>query len=237
MVLAVMETSKFCRGINSLRPGRKQIASVTAIHYVPIFWSIMAESYCILKGFCVLAEELEIIDAHAPLWPVVRPYLDAALRLEQYGEDYRWHGWHKQQITRFLATLPPHCSLIVGVWEVSESGDGTEEQEVLLLGMVCEVIAGEVRSLRTLAALTAADMGGKKQWKPGFEDAMEIMRAARLQVAPVAWALFTDKATWNEWVLTESEADCRADKGELLDNFARQGRCVLLGSQISCQRK
>ena len=228
MLLPVKETSNFCRATIHCT-----LICRCEIHYVPTFWRIMIESYCFLKGFSVLAEELQIIDAHAPLWPAVRPYLDAALRLEQYGADYRWHGWNKQQVTRFLATLPPHCSLIVGVWEEQE----TEKQEVLVLGLVCEVVAGEVCSLRTLDALTASDMSGMKQWEPGFEDAMELIRAARTQVAPVAWALFTDKATWNEWVLTESDADCSVDKGELLDRFAHQGRCVLMGSQISCQRK
>lgn len=193
----------------------------------------MAESFGMLKGFRVLAEELEIIDANEPLWLAARPFLDAALRLEQSGEDYLWHGWNKRQITHFLATLPQVCSLVVGVWEVREDEGGIEERETLVLGVVCAVIAGEVRSIRTFAALTEADMGGKKQWEPGFEDAMEIMRAARTQVAPVAWALFTDKATWNEWIFTGDEEERGIDKGELLARFARQGRCVLMGSQTA----
>lgn len=196
----------------------------------------MAESFCILKGFRVLAEELEIVDADAPLWSAARPYLEAALRLEQYGEDYLWYGWNKRQITRFLATLPQVCSLIVGVWEEQEGGDSTEELEILVLGVVCAVVAGEVCSIRTFAALTEADMRGQKQWEPGFEDAMEIMRAARTQVAPVAWALFTDKAAWNEWIFTGGEDESEIDKGELLASFARQGRCVLMGSQAAQHR-
>jgi hypothetical protein len=89
--------------------------------------------------------------------------------------------------------------------------------------------------------LTSSGLKPTKELEPGFEDALEIMRAARAQVAPVAWALFTDKMTWNEWVFAIAENDRKdngvsdnvMDKGELLATFARQGRCVLMGSQTA----
>lgn len=180
----------------------------------------------------MLAEELEVIDADSPLWSAVRPFLDAALRLEQNGEDYTWHGWSKRQIASFLATLPQPCSLVVGVWKI-QADEAAEEQEIVALGVVCAVVGGEVCSIRTFDALTEESRGVKRQWEPGSEDALEIMRAARSQVAPVSWALFTDTTTWNEWVLADDEAGNGIDKGELLATFARQGRCVLMGSQTA----
>jgi hypothetical protein len=53
------------------------------------------------------------------------------------------------------------------------------------------------------------------------------MRITGIQVAPVAWALFTDQTTWNEWLFAED------DKDELIASLAKQGRCVLMGSQAS----
>jgi len=101
------------------------------------------------------------------------------------------------------------------------------------LGVVCEVIAGEVSSLRTFDALTTDTLKPVKELEPGIEDALEILRAARLQVAPVAWALFTDKATWDRWLWTDESAEENVNKGEQLAMFARQGRCVLMGSQTA----
>ena len=49
----------------------------------------------------------------------------------------------------------------------------------------------EVRSIRTFEALIAAGLKPIKQLEPSYEEALEIMRAARVQIAPVAWALFT----------------------------------------------
>ena len=191
----------------------------------------------------VLAEELIVIDAQSPLWAAARPFLDAALRLELNDDGYVWHGWSKQQIEGLLASLPQHCSLVVGVWEIQTCEDSVVEQETLSIGVVCEVINGTVTTIRTFDALLEAGLKAAKDLEPGFEDALVIMRAARNMVAPVAWALFTDRGTWNEWVLAcnkddsvdgandVDDADSEIDKGELLATFARQGRCVLMGSQ------
>jgi hypothetical protein len=188
----------------------------------------------------VLAEELVVIDGDAPLWAAARPYLDAALRLEQNGDAYAWYGWNKQQIDIFLLTLPSHCSLVIGVWEILVNVDTTAEEELLTMGVVGEIVDGEVCSIRTFDALTASGLRPTNELEPGFEDALEIMRAARTQVAPVAWALFTDKMTWNEWIFAVAKDDSVVnsviDKGEMLATFARQGRCVLMGSQTAHQQ-
>lgn len=186
----------------------------------------------------VLAEELVVIDAQSPLWATARPLLDAALRLEQNDENYVWHGWNKQQIESLLANLPPRCSLVVGVWEVQADEGTAIEQEILSVGIVCEVVDGTVTSIRTFDALMEAGLKATNELEPGFEDAVAIMRAARSMVAPVAWALFTDRETWNEWVLGCNEDDGDGvnsvrDKGELLATLAREGRCVLMGSRTA----
>ncbi|HEX4204440.1 MAG TPA: hypothetical protein VHZ51_09635 [Ktedonobacteraceae bacterium] len=178
----------------------------------------------------MLAEELSVLDGASSLWQPVRPLLDAALRLDQCDEAYSWHGWHKLQINAFLKGLPAHCSVLFGVWDTLPIEAGKPAQEVLVLGAVCEVQAGEVRSIRTFEALDG--LPALQQLEPGFEHAHEIMRAAKTQVAPVAWALFTDKATWDEWLFAECDNDKRIDKGALLAALAHQGRCVLLGSQV-----
>ena len=104
-------------------------------------------------------------------------------------------------------------------------------QESLVVGCVFEVVDGEVCTIRTFEALTEAGLPSVKELEPGFEHASEIMRVVRTQIAPVAWALFTDKTTWNEWLFGDDDKRDAVDKGELLASFARQGRCVLLGSQ------
>jgi len=184
----------------------------------------------------VFAEELLALDADSSLWLPVRPLLDAALRLSQSDDNYSWHGWSKRQIDDFLSRLPPHCSLVVAVWE-SEVGEGTGsvlEPEQLLLGVVCEVVEGEIASLRTFEALTAGGLKPAQQLEPGIGDALEIMRHAKAQVAPVAWALFTDRITWNEWLLAAGDEEGGViDKGALLASFAAKGRCVLMGSQAA----
>jgi hypothetical protein len=172
----------------------------------------------------VLSEELLIFDADSSLWHQIRPLLDATLQLEQMDESSSWHGWQKQQINAFLQGLPVHCTLLVGVWETS-----TDQREVLALGCVCEVSQGQVCSIRTFEALS--DLPHVQELEPGFEHALALMQAAKIQVAPVAWALFTDKATWDEWLFTEEVDGNTVDKGELLATFATQGRCVLLGNQ------
>ena len=176
----------------------------------------------------MLAEELIVLDVDSSLWRTARPLLEVTLRLEQNDASYSWCGWNKLQMSDFLKKLPPRCSLVIGVWETM--GD-TTEQEVLLLGIVCEVIEGEVCSIRTFEALTGAGLKTPRQLEPGIEDALEIMRVVRAQVAPVAWALFTDKATWDEWLFASADDGGIINKGEMLAALARQGRCVLLGSR------
>lgn len=198
----------------------------------------------------VFAEELLALDADSPLWLPVRPLLDAALRLAQSDDGYCWHGWSKRQINDFLSKLPPRCSLIAAVWE-SEAEEGVGsilEPERLLLGVVCEVVEGQIISLRTFDALTADGLKPAQQLEPGIEDALEIMRHAKAQVAQVAWALFTDRITWNEWLLAAGDAGGAGDagdaggeegkervidKGALLASFAAKGRCVLMGSRAA----
>jgi hypothetical protein len=177
----------------------------------------------------VLAGEFLVIDADAPLWRAVRPLLDLALRLEQNDEAYAWHGWSKRQIDAFLRGLPEHCTLVVGVWETLDEQASTE-RESLVLGCVCEVMEGQVRSLRTFEAFSGLGLPALERLEPGLEHALDVMRFARTQVAPVAWALFTDRATWDEWLFTDDQDE---DKGELLATFARHGRCVLMGSQTA----
>ncbi|GCF10400.1 hypothetical protein [Dictyobacter arantiisoli] len=182
----------------------------------------------------MLAEEFSVIDAASPLWNAARPLLDIALRIEQQSASYSWHGWQKKDLDAFLKALPVHCSLLVGVWQI----DVSLEHEDLWLGCVCEVINGEVHSMRTFDALTSDDLPPIAQLEPGFTHAQVLMLTAEKLVAPVAWALFTDKTTWDEWLLTEATSVEQADtshneKGDLLAALVRQGRCVLLGSQLT----
>ncbi|HVB73041.1 MAG TPA: hypothetical protein VNE38_05745 [Ktedonobacteraceae bacterium] len=179
----------------------------------------------------MLAEELVVVDGDAPLFRRVRPLLDVALRLDSHDTAYRWHGWDKQQINAFLASLPPACCLVVGVWETESDGGETAARERLTLGCVCEVRDGQVHTLRTFESLAGAGLKSVGQLEPGIEDALEIMRAARTILSPVAWALFMEKAAWDEWLFASCEDEAVIDKGELLASLARQGRCVLMGSQ------
>jgi hypothetical protein len=121
----------------------------------------------------------------------------------------------------------------VGVWETIPAELTNHEHEELALGIVCEVLEGEVRSIRTFDALVSAGLEATKLLEPGFDDAIEIMRAAREQVGPVAWALFIEKQTWDEWLFAAEGDGSVVDKGELLASYARQGRCVLMGSQTA----
>ncbi len=181
----------------------------------------------------MLAQELEVLDADSPLWEQGRPLLNAALLLEQQNDRFVWHGWTKQQIVQFLAGLPSPCCLVVGVWETETQQERAIGGERLVLGLICEVVAGEVRSLRTFEALRAAGLRAVDELEPGYEDGIAIMRAAHALVAPVAWALFTDRRTWYEWVLSEAEPGMALDKGEALAALARQGRCVLMGNRTT----
>ena len=173
----------------------------------------------------MLAEELQVVDADAPSWQAIRPMLSIALLLE-HDDAYVWHGWNKAQIVAMLNQLPAHCTLVVGVWSVADDG---QPEEHLVLSCICEIVNGDVQTVRTFETLMSDDLPTAEHLEPGFEHALEIMRVVRLTIAPVAWALFTDKNTWNEWVYTGDEHV--VDKGELLASFAQQGRCVLMGSQ------
>jgi hypothetical protein len=184
---------------------------------------------CVRKEYSVLAEEFVVLDGESPLWIASRSLLDIALRLDQQ-EDYVWHGWKRSHMNAFLQKLPKHCSLLVGVWQ---EGNGQEQTESLVLGVVCEVRDGEVCSLRTFSSLVDESLPETQQLEPGYQHALELMRVAREQVAPVAWALFTDKYTWDEWLFAEKEGEQDIDKGELLAVFASEGRCVLMGSQAA----
>ncbi len=181
----------------------------------------------------MLAEELTVLDADSPLWNTARPLLDATLRLERNDENFSWHGWDKRQIRQFLASLPPECTLVVGVWDILQEEEDGAERELLTIGVVCEVLDGIVHSIRTFNALLNAGLKPVEQLEPGIEDATEILRVVRAAIAPVAWALFTDRATWNEWLFADNVEGQVIDKGELLATFARQGRCVLLGQQAA----
>jgi hypothetical protein len=176
---------------------------------------------------CVLAEELLILDPDSASWQAVRPLLTIALNIEQH-DNYVWYGWNKRQITSFLEHLPAHSTLIVAVWSTD-----VDEQEQLQLGFVCEVREGQICTIRTFESLVGEDVPPVQALEPGAEHALAIMRRVRVQVAPVAWALFTDKATWDEWLYTDekSENHKMIDKEALLTAFAQQGRCVLMGSQ------
>lgn len=185
----------------------------------------------------MLAEELTVLDVDSPLWTTARPLLDAALLLEQNDETFFWHGWDKRQINQFLASLPVQSTLVVGVWDIfreEEDGSGEQvERELLTIGIVCEVMHGVVQSLRTFNALLNTGLKPVAQLEPGIEDATEILRLVKREIAPAAWALFTDRATWNEWIFADSDENQSINKGELLTAFAQQGRCVLLGGQTA----
>jgi hypothetical protein len=127
--------------------------------------------------------------------------------------------------------LPQSSSLVVGVWETIPEEDGSPEYENLVLGFVCEIIDGEVCSIRTFDALTIVGLKPSKQLEPGVDDAREIIRQTEKLVAPVAWALFMEKSAWDEWLFASGDDGIVIDKGQLLATFAHHGRCVLMGSQ------
>ena len=177
----------------------------------------------------MIAEELVIFDSDSTLWQAIRPLLTIALNIEQH-EHYVWHGWDNASITSFLQHLPSPSTLIVGVWSTN-----ADEQEQLQLGFVCEVRDGQVTTIRTFESLVDEDIPPVQELEPGAEHALAIMRYARTHVAPVAWALFTDKETWDAWINADKESDGTenvvVDKGALIQAFAQQGRCVLMGNQ------
>jgi hypothetical protein len=179
----------------------------------------------------LIAEELTVIDSESPLWSLTSSLLDAALRFEQNNELDCWNGWNKRQIQSLLDSLPSRSSLVVGVWETKAVKEDRPEYEKLVIGLVCEVIDGEVSSIRTFDALAAEGLKPSNQLEPGIDDAREIIRYTEMLVAPVAWALFTEKSTWDEWLFANVDESTPIDKGQQLATFAQQGRCVLMGSQ------
>ena len=192
----------------------------------------------------MLTEDFVIVDVNSPSWSAIQPIIEAALRLEQNeGGSSSWHGWDKQQIEAFLQGLPSPCSLLVAVWETEDAVEDDSEgrakgqdqsmQEVFILGCVCEVVGGKVRSIRTFESLQGEDLPSLEELEPGYEHAFELMRVVRKLVAPVAWGLFTDKQTWEEWVFQAGDKPLSYDKGKLLAELAQQGRCVLMGNQTA----
>lgn len=182
----------------------------------------------------MLTEELSIIDPVSPLWNTVRPLLDAALKLEQGPSDMVWHGWHKPQIDAFLRELPDPCTLLVAVWDTSENNEATVDDtapETVAVGIIFEIRAGVIHSLRTIETLVAHGLPPLASLEPGYQHAFDMIRITRTQIAPVAWALFTDWTTWNEWLYAENEQGEPLNKGVLLAEMAHQGRCVLMGSR------
>ena len=185
----------------------------------------------------MLAEDFVVIDPNSPSWGALRPYVEAVLRLEQNEGTSPWYGWDKQQINAFLQRLPSPCALLVAVWETEDAPHGQDAREVLILGCVCEVVAGEVRSIRTFESLQDDDLPPLEELEPGYQHAFELIRVARRLVAPVTWGLFTDKQTWNEWIFQEGGKPLSSnDKGELLAELAQQGRCVLLAQHPTTDR-
>lgn len=181
----------------------------------------------------MLAEDLLVIDGDSPLWPIARPLLHAALQLEQRDQSFSWHGWQKQPISDFLQGLPQRCAIIAGVWETVPGEDPLSDTELLRLGLVCEVIDGQICTIRTFQALLPAGLKPLRELEPGINDALEIMRIVRAEIAPVAWALFTDTTTWNAWMFGSAAQVDDADKATLLAELARKGCCVLLGSRAA----
>lgn len=183
----------------------------------------------------MFAEEIEILDGDPPLLRFIGPLFDVAMRLDLSEEGYTWHGWERASISRFLESLPARCSLLVGVWVTLPGAGEQEEVERLAFGCVLEVVEGEIRSVRTFDALLKNGLKPVEQLEASYEDALELVRLARAQVAPVAWALFIDKKGWDEWLFSEEEGEHGEplDKGEQLAGLARKGRCVLMGSQVN----
>ena len=107
----------------------------------------------------MLAEELVVHDADSPLWQAAKPLLEIAWKLEQSDDTYSWHGWRKAHINAFLASLPRHCSFLVGGWrseELSSIDSITQTTDALIIGLVCEIDAAEIHTVRTFASLTDA---------------------------------------------------------------------------------
>jgi len=180
----------------------------------------------------LLAKDFVVFDSDSPLWLPVSTLLDIALCFDQNDETFSWNGWRKQPIRDFLNSLPSPSSLVAGVWETIPEKEGSPECEKLVVGLVCEIIDGGVSSIRTFDALTVGGLKSSNQLEPGIDDAREIIRQTEMLVAPVVWALFTEKSTWDEWLFANLDESTAVDKGQQLATFTQQGRCVLMGSQL-----
>ncbi len=179
----------------------------------------------------MIAEEFMVIDDSSPLWQSCSSLMDVALRIDGSDDGYSWNGWNKQQIRNFLHSLPSKSSIVLGVWEMSCGKEHYSEREELAIGLVFEVIDGDVYSVRTFDALKADGLKPSNQLEAGIDDAREIIRHAEKVVAPVAWALFLEKTTWDEWLFETIDIDAQADKAQQLEVMTNQGRCVILGSK------
>ncbi len=179
----------------------------------------------------MLVEDLSIVDGASPLWETMRPMLDAALRLETGDDTTVWHGWNKAQVETFLRRSPHHCCVVVAAWETLHD-EQHAERDVLRVGWVGELLDGQVCAIHTLDTLTIVGLPHIHDLEPGYEHARAIMRAVHAGIAPVAWAIFTDKTTWDEWLFATDSEGGVIDKSALLRSLSQQGRCVLLGSQV-----
>jgi hypothetical protein len=179
----------------------------------------------------LLAKEFIVFDSDSALWLPVSTLLEIAQRFDQNDETFSWNGWRKQPIRDFLNSLPSPSSIVAGVWETIPEKEGSPECENLVIGLICEIINGKVFSVRTFDALTVGGLKSANQLEPGIEDAREIIRQTEKLVAPVAWAIFTEKSAWDELLFAGEEDGIVVGKGQQLTTFTSQGRCVLMGSQ------
>lgn len=179
----------------------------------------------------MLAEEFKVIDSDSTLWLSSNSLLDIVRRFEEQNEAYSWNGWNNQQIRNFLQSLPARSSIVVGVWETIAEKDGSAESEKLVIGLICEVIHGEVYSIRTFDALSSDGLKPSNQLEPGIDDARKIILYTEKLVAPVAWALFTEKTTWDELLFSSVDNGTVVDKAQQLAALIHQGRCVIMGNK------
>ena len=179
----------------------------------------------------LLAKEFRVIDETSPLWMCCSSLLDIAMCFDHSDETYSWNGWSKQQIRNFLQALPSRSSIVVGVWDTLCEKEGDTKREELVIGLVCEVINGEVHSIRTFDALNVDGLKPSDGLEPGIDDAREIILHTERAVAPVAWALFMEKSTWDEWLFASADENAVLEKGPQLIELAHQGRCVLMRSK------
>jgi hypothetical protein len=120
---------------------------------------------------------------------------------------------------------------VVGVWETISENAGIAESERMVIGLICEVIHGEVHSIRTFDALSANGLKPSNQLEPGVDDAREIILYTEKLVAPVSWAFFTEKTTWDALLFSSVDNGTMVDKAQQLAALIHQGRCVIMGNK------